>query len=79
LVKFYLSINCAIGDAVMAVFGVPFASNEDAIKSCNASLRMRDSLIISNKTRHELGKKTIKIGIGINTGMVSKLVKLPYS
>ena len=29
--------------------------------------------------KKELGKKTIKIGIGINTGMVSKLVKLPYS
>lgn len=59
-----------LGDAVMAVFGVPFASNEDAIKSCNCALRMRDALVISNKNRQELGKMTIKIGIGVNTGMV---------
>lgn len=55
----------------MAVFGVPFASNEDAIKSCNSALRMRDALVISNKNRSELGKMTIKIGIGVNTGMVT--------
>lgn len=54
----------------MAVFGVPFASPEDAIRSCNAALRMRDSLVITNKNRQDLGKMTIKIGIGVNTGMV---------
>eukprot|EP00842_Homolaphlyctis_polyrhiza_P004928 jgi/Hompol1/5436/HPOL_004466-RA len=59
-----------IGDAVMAVFGVPFASPEDAVHACNTALRMRDSLAISNRERAAAGKKTIKIGIGVNTGMV---------
>ena len=65
-----------LGDAVMAVFGVPFASNEDAIKSCNSALRMRDALVTSNKNRSELGKMTIKIGIGVNTGMVGIRLRL---
>ena len=54
----------------MAVFGVPFASPDDAIHACNAALRMRDALVITNKTRAEQGKSPIKIGIGVNTGMV---------
>ncbi|KND03467.1 uncharacterized protein SPPG_00950 [Spizellomyces punctatus DAOM BR117] len=59
-----------IGDAVMAVFGVPFVSAEDGIHACNAALRMRDCLLILNEGRIATGKRPIKIGIGINTGMV---------
>nr|KAJ3420326.1 hypothetical protein HK105_005811 [Polyrhizophydium stewartii] len=59
-----------IGDAVMAVFGVPFASPEDAVHACNAALRMRESLAVFNRIRAAAGKQTIKIGIGVNTGMV---------
>ncbi|KAH6566784.1 hypothetical protein BASA62_006491 [Batrachochytrium salamandrivorans] len=58
------------GDAVMAVFGVPFSGPEDAVHACNTALRMRDLLVLSNKERSAQGKTTIKIGIGINTGMV---------
>jgi class 3 adenylate cyclase len=54
----------------MAVFGVPFASTEDAVHACNTALKMRDALAVSNRERHEKGKLTIKMGIGINTGMV---------
>jgi class 3 adenylate cyclase len=54
----------------MAVFGVPFASAEDAVHACNTALKMRDALAISNRERQEKGKLTIKMGIGINTGMV---------
>ncbi|KAH6596560.1 hypothetical protein BASA50_005045 [Batrachochytrium salamandrivorans] len=59
-----------IGDAVMAVFGVPFSGSEDAVHACNTALRMRDLLVLSNKERSVQGKTTIKTGIGINTGMV---------
>ncbi|KAJ3261103.1 hypothetical protein HK103_006412 [Boothiomyces macroporosus] len=59
-----------IGDAVMAVFGVPFAKDEDAIHACNTALKMRDALVITNRDREAQGKKTIKMGIGVNTGMV---------
>ncbi|KAH6569967.1 hypothetical protein BASA60_007990 [Batrachochytrium salamandrivorans] len=36
-----------IGDAVMAVFGVPFSGPEDAVHACNTALRMRDLLVLS--------------------------------
>ena len=59
-----------IGDAVMAVFGVPFGSPEDPINCCNAALRMKDSTKIMNENRCAIGLKGIAIGIGINTGLV---------
>ncbi|KAI9329391.1 hypothetical protein DFJ73DRAFT_860793 [Zopfochytrium polystomum] len=59
-----------IGDAVMAVFGVPFVSPDDSIHACNAALRMKESLVIFNEARAKAGLIQIKIGIGVNTGMV---------
>ena len=59
-----------IGDAVMAVFGVPFSSSLDSNHACNAALRMRDALVLTNKARSAQRKPAINIGIGINTGVV---------
>jgi len=49
-----------IGDAVMAVFGVPAAHEDDALRAVRAGAEMRDAL-------PELG---VQARIGINTGMV---------
>ena len=49
-----------IGDAVMAVFGVPVAHEDDALRACRAAAEMRDAL-------PELG---IGGRIGVNTGEV---------
>jgi class 3 adenylate cyclase/tetratricopeptide (TPR) repeat protein len=49
-----------IGDAVMAVFGVPTAHEDDALRAVRAAAEMRDAL-------PELG---IQARIGVNTGMV---------
>ena len=49
-----------IGDAVMAVFGVPSAHEDDALRGCRAAVEMRDAL-------PELG---IRGRIGVNTGEV---------
>jgi class 3 adenylate cyclase/tetratricopeptide (TPR) repeat protein len=49
-----------IGDAVMAVFGVPRAHEDDALRACRAAVEMRDAL-------PELG---IRGRIGVNTGEV---------
>ncbi len=59
-----------IGDAIMAVFGVPFATPEDPINACNAALKMKDAVKILNEQRSSIGLRGISIGIGINTGMV---------
>jgi class 3 adenylate cyclase/tetratricopeptide (TPR) repeat protein len=49
-----------IGDAVMAVFGVPVAHEDDALRACRAAVEMKDAL-------PELG---IQARIGVNTGEV---------
>jgi class 3 adenylate cyclase/tetratricopeptide (TPR) repeat protein len=49
-----------IGDAVMAVFGVPVVHEDDALRACRAAVEMRDAL-------PELG---IRGRIGLSTGEV---------
>src|SRR5688572_29020689 len=49
-----------IGDAVMAVFGIPAAHEDDALRACRAAVEMRDAL-------PGLG---IRGRIGVNTGEV---------
>jgi adenylate cyclase len=65
-----------IGDAIMAVFGIPFPHTipreiqQDAIQAVTAAIAMQERLILLNKELAELGKPTISIGIGIHTGLV---------
>jgi class 3 adenylate cyclase/tetratricopeptide (TPR) repeat protein len=54
------SVEKFIGDAVMAVFGVPVTHEDDALRACRAAVEMRDAL-------PELG---IAGRIGANTGEV---------
>jgi class 3 adenylate cyclase len=54
------SVEKFIGDAVMAVFGVPAAHEDDALRACRAAIEMRDAF-------PELG---IAGRIGVNTGEV---------
>jgi class 3 adenylate cyclase/tetratricopeptide (TPR) repeat protein len=54
------SVEKFIGDAVMAVFGVPAAHEDDALRACRAATEMRDAF-------PELG---IAGRIGVNTGEV---------
>src|SRR5256714_8653468 len=54
------SVEKFIGDAVMAVFGVPVVHEDDALRACRAAIEMCDAL-------PELG---IRGRIGLNTGEV---------
>ena len=54
------SVEKFIGDAVMAVFGVPVVHEDDALRACRAAIEMREAL-------PELG---IRGRIGLNTGEV---------
>jgi class 3 adenylate cyclase len=54
------SVEKFIGDAVMAVFGVPVTHEDDALRACRAAVEMRDAL-------PELG---IAGRLGVNTGEV---------
>jgi adenylate cyclase len=59
-----------IGDAIMAVFGVPFGSPVDADNAVQTSISMVIALKDFNATRSELELEPIEIGVGINTGEV---------
>src|SRR6201997_1954107 len=54
------AVDKFIGDAVMAVFGVPVAHEDDALRACRSAVEMRDAL-------PELG---IQGRIGVNSGEV---------
>lgn len=59
-----------IGDAIMAVWGAPESSGNDAENAINAALMMRKSLIEFNKDRGGPRTPIIHIGCGINSGPV---------
>jgi len=59
-----------IGDAVMGVFGVPVAHEDDASRAVRAALEMRERL---GELNHELRSRfgsSLQLRIGINTGDV---------
>ena len=59
-----------IGDAVMAVFGVPAAHEDDPIRALRAAIRMRERLDEVNDRLMAARGVTLQIRIGVNTGEV---------
>jgi adenylate cyclase len=59
-----------MGDAIMALFGAPFASDQDASNAVRAANEMMLALATLNKRRVERGGTALDIGIGISTGDV---------
>ncbi len=59
-----------IGDAIMAVFGAPFVSNEDTENALTAAVEMVRQLRNFNAARQREGMLPIDIGVGIDTGPV---------
>jgi adenylate cyclase len=57
-----------IGDAVMALFGVPEPRPDAAADAVRAALEMRDALATMNMRNLALGGKEIGIGVGVDSG-----------
>jgi class 3 adenylate cyclase/tetratricopeptide (TPR) repeat protein len=59
-----------MGDAVLAVFGVPRAHEDDAERAVRAALEMQDVLAELNRAFAAEGKPTLEMRIGIEAGEV---------
>ncbi|HEX9977834.1 MAG TPA: adenylate/guanylate cyclase domain-containing protein, partial [Acidimicrobiia bacterium] len=59
-----------IGDAVMAVFGIPTAHEDDALRAVRAADEMREGLRLLNKELERDHGATLACRIGVNTGEV---------
>jgi class 3 adenylate cyclase/tetratricopeptide (TPR) repeat protein len=59
-----------VGDAVLAVFGVPDAHEDDALRACRAALEMRERLASLNDRFEERYGTRIALRIGVNSGEV---------
>jgi class 3 adenylate cyclase/tetratricopeptide (TPR) repeat protein len=59
-----------IGDAVMAVFGVPVLHEDDALRGVRAALEMRAALVPLNEELARDYETTLAARVGVNTGEV---------
>jgi class 3 adenylate cyclase len=59
-----------IGDAVMAVFGIPVLHEDDALRAVRAASEMRTAISSLNAELASMGWPAISLRIGVNTGEV---------
>lgn len=59
-----------IGDAIMAVFGLPLPHDDDEDRAVRASISMIAELRRWNEQRAADGKRAVDIGIGLNTDSI---------
>ncbi len=64
------SVEKFIGDAVMAVFGVPVLHEDDALRAVRAAVGLRDSLAALNLELERDYGTTVTLRTGVNTGQV---------
>jgi adenylate cyclase len=59
-----------IGDAIMAIFGLPLPHDDDEDRAVRACIAMMTELRNWNQRRVEAGQKPIDMGIGLNTDTI---------
>ena len=59
-----------IGDAVMAVFGIPLVHEDDALRAVRAAAEMQERLAALNVDLEEEWGLRLDVRIGVNTGEV---------
>ena len=57
-----------VGDAIMALWGVPLGSPDDAYHAVRAAVEMQRELFMLNLWRRQTGQRPLYMGIGLNTG-----------
>jgi class 3 adenylate cyclase len=64
------SVEKFIGDAVVAVFGVPVVHEDDALRAVRAAAEMQDALVALNEILRAERGLAIEMRVGVNTGVV---------
>ena len=64
------TVELYLGDAVMAIFGVPVVHEDDALRALRAAAGMRDALPDLNRELEQTWGVRVGIRIGVNTGEV---------
>jgi class 3 adenylate cyclase len=59
-----------MGDALMAVFGVPHPTDDSGARAVRAALAMEAALVEHNRARAALGLRPLRHGIGVHFGPV---------
>jgi adenylate cyclase len=59
-----------VGDAMMAIFGLPIAREDDEDRAVRAAIATLQGLAQWNVQRISDGKRPVDIGVGLNTDMV---------
>lgn len=64
------TLDKIIGDELMIVFGAPTSSKDDTERAVKTAIEMQDKIKTFNKQQIIENEKPIKVGIGINKGLV---------
>lgn len=59
-----------VGDAVMAVYGIPFPKDDDPYRAVRTAMDIREGVVKLNAIRAKRNQHIVEIGMGINTGEV---------
>jgi adenylate cyclase len=59
-----------IGDAILAVFGIPQKDPMQHLNALHAALAMQEEMVKSNRARASKGRAICQIGIGVHSGEV---------
>ena len=70
IVRYNGTIDEIIGDALLVLFGAPFAAADDAERAIACALEMQLAMERVNQTAQARGLPAVEMGIGINTGDV---------
>ncbi|MDQ7829047.1 MAG: adenylate/guanylate cyclase domain-containing protein, partial [Armatimonadota bacterium] len=68
--RFGGTVEKYVGDAALAIFGLPEVHEDDALRAVRAALAMRGALARLNEQLAAEGAPTLAMRIGINTGEV---------
>ncbi|MBI3074136.1 MAG: adenylate/guanylate cyclase domain-containing protein [Deltaproteobacteria bacterium] len=60
-----------IGDAMMAFFGAPVEQSDHARRACQAAIEIQEAVKTLETVRVGKGEPAFKIGVGLNSGVVS--------